>query len=255
MFSRRPFRFALLAALFALTLTAQTGSGRVQGTVKDSSGASIPGAAVSIVNTATMVENSTKTNDVGLFVFPPVVPGNYTLTAQSPGMETWKGTFLLQVGQTAEISPVLKVGAVTTQVTVAGEVAPLVATSDATLSRDLEHARIEQLPVDGRNIAQTVLMSTPGLAGGQDGNLNPIDTGLRDGVELYQDGAVVKNRDTGDWSGRLPGVDSVQELRVETSLSSAQFDRPGSVINPYPVRLLPFSRPTSAASASRSAST
>ncbi|MGD0500922.1 MAG: TonB-dependent receptor [Bryobacteraceae bacterium] len=230
MFSRQIFRFALLAALFALTLTAQTGSGRVQGTVKDSSGASIPGATVTIVNTATMVENTTKTNDVGLFVFPPVVPGNYTLTAQSPGMETWKGAFLLQVGQTAEISPVMKVGAVTTQVTVAGEVTPLVSTSDATLSRDLEHTRIEQLPVDGRNIAQTVLMSTPGLVGGQDGATSPIDTGLRDGVELYQDGAVKKNRDTGDWGNRLPGVDSVAELRVETSLSSAQFDRPGSVI-------------------------
>jgi len=47
---------------------------------------------------------------------------------------------------------------------------------------------------------------------------------------LYQDGAVIKNRDVGDWSGRLPGVDSVEELRVETSMSSAQFNRPGSVI-------------------------
>ena len=75
-----------------------------------------------------------------------------------------------------------------------------------------------------------VLLSTPGLVGGQDGAINPINTGLRDAVELYQDGAVKKNRDVGDWAGRLPGVDSVQELRVETSLSSAQFDRPGSVI-------------------------
>ena len=93
-----------------------------------------------------------------------------------------------------------------------------------------ERARIEQLPVDGRNIASLVLMSTPSLVGGQDGAINPINTGLRDSVELYQDGAVIKNRDTGDWSGRLPGVDSVEELRVETNLSSAQFDRPGSVI-------------------------
>jgi hypothetical protein len=177
-----------------------------------------------------MREYSTTTNDVGLFVFPPVQPGTYTLTAQSAGMETWKGNFLLAVGQTAEISPVLKVGAVTTEVTIAGEAAPLIATTEATISRNLERARIEQLPVDGRNIASLILMSTPSLVGGQDGAINPINTGLRDAVELYQDGAVIKNRDVGDWSGRLPGVDSIEELRVETSLSSAQFDRPGSVI-------------------------
>ncbi|MGD0497991.1 MAG: TonB-dependent receptor [Bryobacteraceae bacterium] len=229
MFSQRGFRVVLLAALFALTLTAQTGNGTVQGAVKDASGASIPGATVAIVNTATMVENSTKTNDVGLFVFPPVVPGNYTITAQSPGMETWKGAFLLRVGQTTEISPVMKVGAVTTQVNVAGEVAPLVTTSDATISTNLENTRIQQLPVNGRNIAQEVLITTPGFVGGLDGNSNPIDIGLRDGVELYQDGAVKRNRDVGDWS-MSPGTDSVQEVEVQTSLSSAKFDRPGSVL-------------------------
>ena len=225
----RIYRIALLIAMSALTLTAQTGSGTVQGVVRDASSAVVAGAKVTIVHTATMREYSTTANDVGSFVFPPVQPGSYEITTTSPGMETWKGSFLLAVGQTAEISPVLKVGAVTTQVTV-GDAAPLVSTSDATISRNLERARIEQLPVDGRNISNLVLMSTPSLVGGQDGANNPINTGLRDAVELYQDGAVKKNRDVGDWAGRLPGVDSVQELRVETSLSSALFDRPGSVI-------------------------
>ncbi len=222
-------RFALVIAMSALTLTAQTGSGTVQGVVRDASSAVVAGVKVTIVHTATMREYSTTTNEVGFFVFPPVQSGSYEITTTSPGMETWKGSFLLAVGQTAEISPVLRVGAVTTQVTV-GDAAPLVSTSDATISRNLERARIEQLPVDGRNIANLVLMSTPSLVGGQDGAINPINTGLRDAVELYQDGAVKKNRDVGDWAGRLPGVDSVQELRVETSLSSALFDRPGSVI-------------------------
>jgi hypothetical protein len=182
------------------------------------------------------VESTTKTNDVGLFVFPPVVPGDYTITAQSPGMKTWKGNFLLRVGQTAEITPRMEVGAVTAQVNVSGEVAPLVATSDATISTDLEHTRIEQLPEDWRNLADIALITSPGLFQGQDSGMinggpsNPIVFGLRDGVELYDDGAVIKNRDTGDWSGRLPGMEAIGEMRVDTSLSSAQFDRPGSVI-------------------------
>ena len=226
----RGYRFALLIAMSALMLPAQTGSGTVQGVVRDSTSAVIGGASVSIVNTATGIKSSTTSNDVGFFTFPPLVTGTYEIKVEASGMQTWEGTFLLQVGQTAEVSPVLRVGALSTQVTVAGEAAPLVATTDATISENLERARIEQLPTDGRNIANIIMMATPGLFGGQDGNINPIDMGLRDGVELYQDGAVIKNRDTGDWSGRLPGVDSVQELRVETSMSGAQFDRPGSVI-------------------------
>ena len=231
MFSQRVLRFALMAAMSALILTAQqTGSGTVQGVVRDVSSAVVAGARVTIVNTATMVRLSTAANDVGFFAFPPVQPGFYTITVAATGMDTWEGKFQLPVGQTAEISPVLKVGAVTAQITVAGEVAPLVTTSDATISTNLEHARIEQLPENGRNIANLVLLASPGLVGGQDGAINPIVNGLRDGVEMYQDGAVIKNRDTGDFSGRLPGVDSVEEVRVETSLSSAKSDRPGAVI-------------------------
>ena len=226
---RRVYLFALLIAVCALPLAAQTGSGTVEGVVRDASAGIVAGAKVDIVHTDTMREYSTTANSLGFFVFPPVQPGSYQISATAPGMDTWKGVFLLAVGQTVEISPVLKVGAVTTQVTV-DEAAPLVSTTDATIARNLEHARIEQLPSDGRSISNLVLLSTPSLVGGQDGAINPIDTGLRDAVELYQDGAVKKNRDVGDWAGRLPGVDSVQELRVETSLSSAQFDRPGSVI-------------------------
>ncbi|MGO9255811.1 MAG: carboxypeptidase regulatory-like domain-containing protein [Bryobacteraceae bacterium] len=230
MLSQRVLRLALSIFVCALALTAQTGNGRVQGVVKDASSAVVGGAKVTIAHTATMTRYSTTTNDEGLFVFPPSQPGAYSMTVGAPGMETWQGTFLMEVGQTVDVSPTLRVGAVSTQVVVAGEAAPLVSTTDATLSEDLERTRIEQLPSDGRNIANLVMMAAPGFNGGQDGNINPINMGLRDGVELYQDGAIVKNRDTGDWAGRLPGVDSVQELRVETNGSSAQFDRPGSVI-------------------------
>jgi hypothetical protein len=223
-------RFALLIIMSALMLPAQTGSGTVQGVVRDATSAVIVGANVSIVNTATGIKTSTTSNNVGFFTFPPMVTGTYEIKVEVSGMETWEGRLLLQVGQTAEVSPVLRVGSLSTQVTVAAEAAPLVATTDATISENLERARIEQLPTDGRNIANIIMMATPGLYGGQDGNNNPINMGLRDGVELYQDGAIIKNRDTGDWSGRLPGVDSVQELRVETSMSGAQFDRPASVM-------------------------
>lgn len=223
-------RLAMAAALFIGILAAQTGSGIVQGVVKDVSGAVLPGAKVILIHNATAREYATTANEVGFFMFPPVQPGTYGITVTAAGMETWKASFLLVVGQTVEISPVLKAGTVTTQVTVVGEAAPLISTTEPTISRTLERTRIEQLPLNGRSIANMVLLSTPGLVNGQDGAINPINTGLRDAVELYQDGAVIKNRDVGIWSGRLPGLDSIEELRVETNLSSAQYPRPGSVI-------------------------
>ncbi len=198
----------------ALVMAQQTGSGTVQGVVRDATSAVVAGARVTIDQKVTGTKTTTNTNHVGFFVFPPVVTGDYTITVEVSGMETWEGKFLLQVGQTAEISPVLRVGSLSTKITIE-EATPLVSTTDATLSENLERTRIEQLPSDGRSIANLVMLATPGLFGGQDGNIDPINMGLRDGVELYQDGAVIKNRDVGDWSGRLPGVDSVQELRVE----------------------------------------
>ncbi|MFB3826101.1 MAG: carboxypeptidase-like regulatory domain-containing protein, partial [Bryobacteraceae bacterium] len=230
MFSRRVLRFAVLIAISALALVAQTGSGTVQGVVKDATSAVIAGARVTITNTATAGKHSTITNGVGFFGFPPVQPGSYQIKVEAPGMQTWEGKVLLVVGQTAEISPVLKIGTVATEITVAGDVAPLVTTTDSTISRNLERTRIEQLPLNGRSISNLAMLTTPGMFNGQDGSINPILNGLRDSVEMYYDGAILKNRDTGDFSGRLPGLDSIQELRVETSLSSAKFERPGSVI-------------------------
>src|SRR5262245_61678497 len=129
---QRVLRLALLICV-ATRILAQTGSGTVQGVVRDATSAVIAGAGVTIVNTATQVKSSTTSNEVGFFAFPPVVPGTYEIKVEATGMQTWVGKFLLQVGQTAEISPVLRVGAVSTQVTVAEEAAPLVPTTDATL--------------------------------------------------------------------------------------------------------------------------
>jgi len=226
----RMVRLATAAALFVGILAAQTGNGIVQGVVRDASSAVIPRATVTIVHAATGGKYTTSANEVGVFSFPPSQPGSYEIKVEAPGMQTWQGKFLLAVGQTVQLTPVLQVGSVTTVVTVAGEAAPLVTTSDATLARNLERTRIEQLPLNGRNIATLALISTPGMYGGQDGSMNPILFGLRDGVEMYQDGAVIKNRDTGNFTGRLPGMDAIEELRVETSLSAAKFDRPGSLI-------------------------
>ncbi|MGH9658624.1 MAG: carboxypeptidase-like regulatory domain-containing protein, partial [Bryobacteraceae bacterium] len=124
----------------------QTGTGTIQGTVKDSTGAVVPGAKVSITHTLTSRQYGTVSTEVGFFLFPAVQTGQYQIGIEAAGMETWKGDLLLQVGQTAELTPSLKVGATGIEVTVAGNVTPLLTTTSATLANVVERARIDQLP-------------------------------------------------------------------------------------------------------------
>jgi hypothetical protein len=152
--------------------------------------------------------------------------GPYEITVEVPGMETWKGELTLQVGQSAEVNPVLKVGATATEITVAGDVTPLVNTTGPTLANVVERARIEQLPLNGRRIQDLLYMTTPGFESAS----VPRVFGLRYAVEMLQDGAVLENRQWQEIPARPPGLDSIEEFRAETSNSSAKVNRPGTVI-------------------------
>jgi hypothetical protein len=224
--------FRFMAALLCVTslLLAQTGNGSVQGTVKDLSGAVVPGARVALEQTATGRTFSTESSSAGLYVFPSLTIGSYKITVESPGLETFRASFVLQAGQTAVIDPQLRVNATTTEVTVSAEsvdVTPILTTTAPTLANVVERQRIEQLPINGRFFQNLVQLTTPGV----EGTGNPRVYGLRAGaMEFTQDGASLNHRNTGNISARPPGVDTINEFRVETSVSSAKFNRPASTI-------------------------
>lgn len=223
------FRQPLLWVLsFLLTMPAlpQTGTGSIQGTVRDASASVIPNASVKLRQTETAQEFSSTTNQVGFYVFPSVQRGPYEITVAAPGMETWKASLTLVAGQTAQVDATLKVGQTGTAITVAGDVTPLVTTTGPTLANVLERQRIEQLPVNGRFLQNLVLMTTPGLESGS----VPRLFGLRYAMEYVQDGALLSNRDWASLPNRPPGIDTVGEFVVETSNSSAKMPRPGSII-------------------------
>jgi hypothetical protein len=217
-----------LFLLFVLCLGAQTGTGSVQGTVKDPAGARVPGARVTVVHTQTSRQYDTTANEVGFYLVPALQPGTYKITVQAAGMQTWEGQLLLQVGQTAVVDADLKVGATVTEITVVGDVTPLLTTTSATLGAVVERAQIDQLPLNGRFIQTLVVAGTPGLEGSSG---SPRVYGLRPtSMEFLQDGAVLTNRDTGEVSGRPPGLDTIEEFRVETNNSSAKMNRPATTI-------------------------
>lgn len=227
MFSRLKVPLGTLLLLCLATFGwAQTGTGSIQGTVKDSSGAVIPAAKVTVVHLATNRVFTNETTGVGFYLFPSIQIGAYTVTVKAPGMNAWEGKVNLMAGQIASIDVSLQPATAETKVTVAGDVTPLVTTTSATVATVLERQRIEQLPVNGRTIQTLIYMTVPGTESGS----VPKVYGLKYASEFVQDGAVLSNREYEGAPNRMPGLDTIGEFRAETSVSSAKMNRPGTFI-------------------------
>jgi hypothetical protein len=200
----------------------QASTGTVSGTTRDQTGAVIPTASVTLTNRNTNIAQKTTTNATGFYIFPGTLPGPYTLVVEVSGMQRFEGTLTLQVQQSAVVDVVLKVGQTATEVTVQ-DVTPLLQTSSPTLGHVLERKRIEQLPINGRQIT-TLLQTVPGMEGTR-------AFGLREGsYEISLDGSSQMDRNYGGVFNRQPGLDSIQEFKVENNSSSAKFTRPTSLI-------------------------
>ena len=223
------FAIAIVAmVLWGSSASAQSGAGSIQGTVTDPTHAVVPGAIVHVVKEGTGVATDSKSNGAGFFQVPALFVGTYRVTVTAPGFETYRTSVELQVAQTAVIDPVLPPGEVTTQVVVNADTLQLITKESGTIGSTLENARIQQLPEDGRFIDNLVGITTPGLLGGQ--NLNGANA---EALEYTVDGVPTMNGQFGAEPTRktqLPDPDTVQEVRVETSGSGAQFATPGTAI-------------------------
>ena len=222
-------RFIAVLAMLTANGFGQTGVGQIQGSVSDSTGAVIPGATVELEQVQTSNKFRSVTSDVGFYVFPSLPPGAYRLAITAAGMQRWEGQVDLPLGQQAVVNAALAVATAANEITVAGDVTPLVTTTNPTRATVVERERIEQLPLNGRTILNLLPITVPGLEGTS--TAQPRVYGLRDSaMEFVQDGVVLDDRNTGAIQSRPPGLDTVQEFRVETSVSNAKLDRPANAI-------------------------
>ncbi len=224
--------FVMLAAVLfpPAGLFAQSGAGAIQGTVQDTSSAVVAGCPIHVVNQSTGVANDTMSNSDGFYSIPGLFAGNYTLTFSAPGMKKYQTVVALQDAQVAVINPKLTVGDVSEQVNVSGNAVQLATYDSGTISTQLDAARIDQLPQNGRSLLGLAQNTVPGLeAGGT--RANGV---MQEGMEYSQDGAPMTNRNFGGEGSSpqatLPDPDSVQEAKFETLNSSAQFATPATVI-------------------------
>jgi hypothetical protein len=213
----------LLASLLAPLAWPQASTGTVSGTVRDQTGAVIPGASITLANINTNITSRTTANQVGFYIYPGVLPGPYKITVEASGMQRFEATLTVQVQQSAVVDVAMKVGQTVTEVTVQ-DVTPILIVDSPTLGHTLERTRIEQLPLGGR-VLTNLLQTVPGMEGTRAFGLRQMS------FEMSVDGAPMADRYS--WNNiapRQPGLESVQEFRVENGTSSARYARPTSII-------------------------
>src|SRR5437764_2940274 len=213
-----------LALACAQCMFGQGGSGVVKGTVTDSSGSVVQACKTHLTNQDTNISRDDTCSADGSYYFGQIPPGPYVLLVEHPGFEKWSGALTVQVGQTVVVDPKLTVGAVTDTVSV-GDVAPVITTEGMQVADVKDGLRIQQLPLNGRQITNLFNL-TPGVEGGGAARVNGLKVGS---MEIVQDGISLVDRFSGGIERVQPGLDTVQEFRIETSSSSARYPRPATV--------------------------
>ncbi|WP_238398391.1 TonB-dependent receptor [Edaphobacter sp. 12200R-103] len=134
------------------------GTASVQGTVTDPTGAAVPNAIVTLKQTATGVSRVSTTDNQGVYAMPNVPVGAYSLSVTAQGFQTLTQTGVLEVGNNISINPHLQVGATTEQVNVEASGVAL-ETESSTFKQVIDQARITEMPLNGRQATQLVLVS------------------------------------------------------------------------------------------------
>jgi hypothetical protein len=219
----------------------QSSAGSISGTVKDKTGAIIPGAAVTIDNPANAVTQTSTTNEAGTFVFPLVPPGTYTITVENSGFKKYeKSNVVLTTGVKLNIGDlVLEVGAASETVIVQADLGQLQIKSESGERSDLvSGTQLREIGLNGRNITD-MARTIPGVISGGAASGTGASTvtnitgsfninGTRSTQHEYTvDG--VTNYNLGNNTGALVSVnpDALEEVRILASNYQAEYGRSG----------------------------
>jgi hypothetical protein len=226
----------LLAMLLATTAAfAQSDNSSISGIVKDSSGAVVANAKVTVRNDGTSFARETTTNSSGFYTVTNIAPGYYTVTVEAPGFKKSSiSANKLDAALPIAVNVELAVGQLTETVTVEASVAQ-VNTESATVGKTVERKQIETMALNGRNPIQLALLK-PGVRGGALSGFNfalsaggfTINGGRSQDSLITFDGAVgIRTRANGTSIGSAD-VDTVQEVQILTANYAAEYGRSGN---------------------------
>lgn len=233
-----------LGLLYSPSALSQVNTGALRGTVQDPTSAVIPNADVSILNVATGVERTTRSNEAGVYVFLNLLPGTYTVRCSAAGFSSYEKTGIrvdaqadivnhiaMAVGQSSE-----KVTVEATQVTVE--------TATTGLGSTIQEREIKELPIASRNFTQLLLL---------DAGVSPVDVSMGGGGWMQQpfggyvlpsidghnsrtttfviDGIQSNSNQFGGYSV-APSVDEIEELKIQKHSDQADIGQTtGGLVN------------------------
>ena len=221
---------------------AQVDTGTVVGTIKDSTGAVVPGATAAATGMDTGTTTTVKSDSDGNFVITPLKIGRYSVSVEASGFQReLRQNVALDVQQTIRLDFALRVGSVTETTEVSGAPA-LLETESASLGDVVASDQVEELPLNGRRYADLAAL-TSGVAKVIEGPVNGGNTptngnaggsfavnGTRgDQNNFMLDGIDNNSNDNGDLA-ILSSVDAIAEFKIQTSNYSAEFGRSGGAV-------------------------
>lgn len=215
---------------------AVAGLGGLSGSVRDATGAIVPGAMVVLSNDAKGIRRTMLSSEAGVFAAPALVPAaGYNLAVSLQGFSIWEARdFTVQVGQTVDFNVVLSVAGANTEISVTAE-APLVEENKSGVSELVTQDQIDNLPINGRRVDSFVLL-TPAVT--NDGVFGLVSfRGNAMGNAFLTDGNDTTNSYYNENAGRTRittqiSQDAVQEFQVLSDGFSAEFGRAtGGVVN------------------------
>jgi len=229
---------ALAMALTSRTALGQYATASLAGTVTDQSGASIPGAKVTVQNSDTGFTQDFTTEAEGAFLFPRLPVGNYRLMVERAGFATYvREAIGLTVGQAATVDVKMRLGEVTEKVTVQAD-ADMINLRTATTGELIDEKKIVDLPLNGRQ-PQTLVYLAPstmnlGRTGFTPGGSNAFVTPAISGTGMQQvnyqmDGGGNNETHIG-LNQPFPNPDAVQEFNIQTSNFTAEYGQAGGGI-------------------------
>ena len=222
----RGLSVTVLIVLLTSTFAWAQATAELNGRVTDESSAVLPGVTVTVTQMETGFSRAVVTNDNGAYVMPNLPTGPYRLEVSLQGFKTYVQTgIVLQVGATPTINASLSVGNLEETVSVEAA-APLVDVRSAGISEVVEQERILELPLQGRNVTDLIVLagaavqSAPNVKSMPGSVFTAVAGGLPFGVAYLLDGAT-HNNPYDNLNMPLPFPDALQEFRVATSGLSA----------------------------------
>jgi hypothetical protein len=207
------------------------GTGNIQGTVTDPSGAVVPTATVTLTNESTHVIRTIQSDKAGVYAFPGVAIGTYDLVVSAAGFKTDVNTgIVLEVGSSIAINAQLSVGSAETRVEVQAEGLSL-QTEDPSFKQTIDHEAVTEMPLNGRQMTALITLS-----GGSNSAPAGDFTGSKYSYQTISVSVAGGNGNTTLWrldggdnqdymgNGNLPFPfpDAVSEFSVESSVLGAQ---------------------------------